>query len=98
MRALKISLRIARFLWKVVLGVFLVLISAIAIVHLPPVQKQITRAVSNYLSSRIEAKVYIERIDFTILGHVILKDLTVWNQQGSKIVSIQKIEVSSSIF
>src|SRR6188768_4130473 len=98
MRALKISLRLAKFLWKLMLGLLLVLISAIAIIHLPPVQKQITRAVSNYLSSRIEAKVYIQRIHFSLLGHVILEDLTVWNRAGAKIVSIHKIEVSSSIF
>src|SRR6188768_30313 len=98
MQALKLSFRIVKFLWKVILGFLLVLISAVAIVHIPPVQRQITRAVSNYLSSKIEAKVYIDRIEFSILGHIILKDMTIWNRDGIKILSIAELEIKSGIF
>nr|HPH46500.1 hypothetical protein [Chryseolinea sp.] len=95
---LKTSLRIARFVGKLILGLLIILISAVAIVHLPPVQRQITRSLSNYLSSKIEAKVYIERVEFSIFGQVIIQGLTVWNRHEVKLFSIQKIEVNSSLY
>ena len=98
MHALKIFLRIIKFLGKAILGVLLVLLTAIAIVHLPPVQEQITRKLSNYLSSKIEARVDIGGVKLSILGNVTIEDLIVRDRQQNKIFSGHKIKVTSNIF
>src|SRR6218665_1093789 len=98
MHALKIFLRITKFLGKAILGLLLVLLTAVAAIHLPPVQEQITRKLSNYLSSKIDAKVNIHRVRFSIWGSVTIEDLTVWDPHQDKILSAHKIEVTSNIF
>ena len=61
-------------------------------------QEQITRKLSNYLSSKIEAKVNIRGVKFSILGNVTIEDLTVWDPHQNKIFSAHKIEATSNIF
>lgn len=70
----------------------------VALIHLPPVQKKITRKLSTYLSSKIEAKVDIQRITFSILGNVAIEELQIWDPNDTKILSAKKIEVASSIY
>lgn len=94
----KILLRIAKFLGKAILGLLLLFLLVIVLIHLPPIQKQITSKVSNFLSSKIEARVEINKINFSILGNVVIEDLAIWDPSDYKIFSVQKIEVSSSIF
>ncbi|HEX5169917.1 MAG TPA: translocation/assembly module TamB domain-containing protein, partial [Cyclobacteriaceae bacterium] len=98
MEALKIFLRIAKFLGKVVLGLLVMLITVLALLHLPPVQKQIARKLSDYLSSKIEARVNIRSVTFSMLGNVAIDDLTVWDRDGNQIFSAHKIEVRSNVF
>ena len=98
MHALKIFLRIIKFLGKAMLGVLLMLLTAIAIIHLPSMQEEITRKLSNYLSSKIEAKVNIRGVKFSILGSVTIEDLTVWDPHQNKIFSGHKIKATSNIF
>ncbi len=97
MRALNIFLRIAKFLGKASLGLLLVLVIAVAVIHLPPIQEKITRTVTNYLSSEIEAKVDIQRIEFSILGDVTIHNIIVWDPSDHKILSARQIEVKSNI-
>lgn len=98
MQVRKIFVRSTKFLGKAILGLLLILILIIALLHLPPVQKQITRKLSTYLSSKIEARLTIERIHFSILGNVAIEELAIWDPDGQKIFSAQKIEVASSIY
>ena len=98
MHALKIFLRIIKFLGKAILGLLLILLTAIAIIHLPSVQEEITRKLSNYLSSKIEARVNIRGVKFSILGSVTIEDLTVWDPHQNKIFSGHKIKATSNIF
>ncbi len=97
MQTRKILVRIIKLLGKVILGLLLVLLIAVALIHLPPVQKKITSEVSHYLSSKIDARVDIQRIKFSILGSVAIEELGVWDPHGNKIFSARKIEVRSSI-
>lgn len=67
-------IRISKLLGKVILGLLLVLLMVMALIHLPPIQKQITRSLANYLSSKLEARVDIKRIDFSLLGNVVIEE------------------------
>ena len=98
MHALKVFIRIIKFLGKAIIFLLLILLTAITIVHLPPVQEQITRKLSNYLSSKIEASVNIKGVKLSILGNVTIEDLTVWDPHQNKIFSGHKIEGKSNIF
>ncbi|HEX5172025.1 MAG TPA: hypothetical protein VFW11_22760, partial [Cyclobacteriaceae bacterium] len=98
MQSLKIFLRIVKFLGKVVLGLLVMLITVLALLHLPPVQKQVARKLSNYLSSKIEARVNCQSVKFSMLGNVAIDDLTIWDPDSNKIFSAHKIEVRSNIF
>lgn len=98
MQVPKIFVRSTKFLGKALLGLLVILLLLLAIVHLPPVQKQITHKLANYLSSKIESKVDIQGITFSVLGKVAIEDITVWDPNDIKIFSAQKIEVASSIY
>jgi translocation and assembly module TamB len=98
MQAQKIFFRITKFLGKAILWLLLVLIALVAVIHLPIVQKQVTHRLSDYLSSRIGSRVHIEGIDFSIRANLVLKNLEVWDREQTSIFSIQKAEISSSIF
>lgn len=98
MQVPKIFLRIAKILGKTILGLLLIFFLVLALIHLPPVQKQITRKLSTYLSSKIEAKVDIQRISFSMLGNLAIDDVTVWDTNNTQIFSVRKVEVASSIY
>jgi len=97
MQTRKIFLQITKFLAKATIGFVLVLCLTVGLVHLPIIQKQITAKVSNYLSLKIGGRVNIERINFSILGHVSIEDLEVWDPLNKKIFLAHKIEVASSM-
>jgi len=90
-------LRIIKFLGKAILGLFLVLLIMVGLIHLPPIQKQITRSLANYLSSKLEARVDVKRITFSLLGNVIIEDLAVSDPHDKKVFSAGKIEATSNI-
>jgi translocation and assembly module TamB len=93
-----ISVRIIKFLGRAILGFLLILLLVVALIHLPAVQKQITRKLSAYLSSKIEAKVEIQKTTFSVLGNIAINDITVWDPDNNKIFYAQKIEVATSIY
>ncbi|MDZ7647181.1 MAG: hypothetical protein U5K54_08385 [Cytophagales bacterium] len=49
------------------------------------------------MSSKIETRVAIRSIEFSILGKVIIEDITVWDPDHTKIFSAEQIEVTSGI-
>ncbi|MBL7857546.1 MAG: translocation/assembly module TamB domain-containing protein [Cyclobacteriaceae bacterium] len=82
---------------KVILGLFIILVTAVGIIHIPLVQEHITHAVANYLSAKIDARIAIHRIKFSILGNVVIEDVTVWDPYQTRIFTVQKIEVTTHI-
>jgi hypothetical protein len=92
-----VFMRITKLLGKVILGVLIVLLILIALLHLPPVQKQITQRITNYLSSKLETRVEIGSISFSIMGHVRINDLNLWDRQDAKILTARELEVSTGI-
>ncbi len=98
MQVSKIFVRVAKILGRTILGLLLIFLLVLILIHLPPVQKQITRNLSTYLSSKIEAKVEIQRITFSLLGTITLDNLSVWDPENNLIISIHKAEVTSSIY
>jgi len=97
MQASKIVLRITKILGKALLGVVIILLIGVALIHLPLVQKKVTGVVANYLSSKIESRVDINSVTFSLLGEVTIKEITVWDRSERKIISARKVEVSTSI-
>src|SRR3954462_2211500 len=97
MHALKLLLRITKFVGKAILGLLVIIFAVLVIIHIPFVQEQITSKFSDYLSSKIEARVSIERVKFSLLGNVSVENLTVWDPRQNKIFSARKIEVTSNI-
>ena len=76
---------------------FIFLCVLIALIHLPPIQKKITRNVTNYLSSKMETRVEIGRISFSVKAHVLINDLGLWDREGNKILSVREVEVNSGL-
>jgi hypothetical protein len=97
MQTLRIFFRISRLFAKVLFGLLIVIIIGLAVLHLPPVQKQITHRISEYLSTKLNARVDIQRIRFSVLGNASVQDLTVWDPHKNKILTIHEIEVSSNL-
>ncbi len=91
-------IRISKFLGKVVLGLLLLLFILVALIHVPSIQRKITHRLSDYLSSKIESRVEIAAIKFSLLGNVEIMGLKVSDPNNSTIVSAGKIGVTSNIF
>jgi translocation and assembly module TamB len=97
MQALNMVKRMSKILGKIFLGLLILFILLIAVIHVPPVQTQITRQVESYLSAEIEAEVAIQRISFSLLGFVNIHDLVVRDPQNNRILSAREIGVRASV-
>ncbi len=53
---------------------------------------------SNYLSAKMEARVDIQKIGFSIWGNAAIEEIKVWDPKDNQVFSAQKIEVASSIY
>jgi translocation and assembly module TamB len=93
----EVFMRTAKLLGKVILGLLIVLLILAALLHLPPVQKKITHRITNYLSSKLDTRVEIGSISFSIRGHVLINDLNLWDRQDVKILTAGELEVSTGI-
>src|SRR5688572_9983874 len=98
MLAKKIFLRISRGLAKVIFGLLFFLLTAICLLHLPAIQRQIAPLLSRYLSDKFESRVEIERMSFSIFGDVQIENLRVWDTSINKIFFAREIEVTSNVF
>src|SRR5687768_12920298 len=98
MHALKIFVRILKFLAKAVLGLLVIILVAVAIIHIPMVQKSIAGKLSSFLSSKLESRVTIESVKFSLFGDVRIENVTLWDPQQNQILSAQTIEATSDIF
>ena len=86
-----------KFLGKVILILLLVLLCIIFLVHVPTVQKRITRGIAGLVSTKLNARVEIEDIYFSLLGDMSLKNMQAWDPDSNQILSVHKIEITSSL-
>ncbi len=93
----EVFMRIIKLLGKVILGVLIILLILIALLHLPPVQKQISKRLTHYLSSKMETRVEIGSITFSIRANVLIRDLGIWDRQDTQILAAREVEVATSI-
>lgn len=94
MQVPKIFLRITRLMLKAILILLVIVSLLLVIIHLPPVQKQVTHTLANYLSDKIDSRVDLGRISFSLLGHVIIEEIVVWDPGQRKLFSARKIEAA----
>lgn len=94
MRSQIIFIKISKVLGKLLLGIFLVLVFALAGIHLPPVQKKITASLENYLSDKIGTQIEIENIGFSVWGNINIQGLSVWDPDNTKILSAEQIKIT----
>ncbi len=98
MASRKIFTRILKFLGKVLLGLLLFILSVIILIHLPPVQNKITQRLCTFLCAKTKGQVNIQRLEFSILGNVTIKNLSVSDPNSNQIFSAGLIAVRSNIF
>ena len=66
-------IRVLKFLGKALVGLLLVFIMLILLLHVPAVQKIITRKAAGFLSAKTHATVAIERIRFSLRGSLVIE-------------------------
>jgi hypothetical protein len=88
---------ISRVAGKIVLGLVTILIVVVALIHIPLVQRQITKAVADNLSTTVGADVQIKAIYFSVFGNVTVEGLAVFDPEQNPVFSAQQIEVGFSI-
>ncbi len=91
-------LRVLKFLVKALLSLLALILIVVLLIHTPIVQQQITRKLTSILSSKTEGKIAIRKIKFSILGDVTIEGLDVRDRKDVKILSADKIVLTSSIF
>ncbi|HEY5917834.1 MAG TPA: hypothetical protein VIU13_10555, partial [Chryseolinea sp.] len=97
MQVRNILLLISKVLAKAIVGLLAVLLVVLLIIHIPAVQRAITPSISRYLSSRIQSRVEIESIRFSLIDNVSIKGLKVWDPESVDIFSSGTVEVTTSI-
>lgn len=97
MRAKPIIIKVLKFLGKALLGLLLLLFVTILLIHVPAVQKQVTRKVESYLSERTKSNVTIDRIRFSLLGTLVIEGAKLQDGAKKEIISIGRMEAKSNI-
>ncbi len=97
MQVRNILLLTSKVLGKAIVGLLAVVLVLLLIIHIPAVQREITPSISRYLSSRIQSRVEIESIQFSIIDNVSIKGLKVWDPESVDIFSSGTVEVNTSI-
>src|SRR5262245_61878114 len=97
MQVRNILLRTSKVLGKTIVGLLAVLLIILLIIHIPAVQRRITPAVSDYLSSKTHSRVEIDNIYFALTGKVSIHGLKVWDPEASDIFTSGDIEVNTDI-
>ncbi len=87
--------RLLRSLGKALLMVLLLLLVVILGIHIPAVQQMITRKVATTLSSKFHTKVSIEKIRFSLLGHIAVEGLEVQDTSHLPLLLAGKIKVEA---
>lgn len=98
MQVRNILLRTSKVLGKAIVGLFVLLLVTLLIIHVPAVQQRLTPWVTEQLSSRIQSKVEIESLHFSLFGNATITGLKVWDPKDLNIFSSGDIEVTTSIF
>ncbi len=98
MASRKIFLRILKFLGKIILGLLLFILSVIVLIHLPPVQNKISQKICTFLCEKTKGRAEIQKLEFSILGNVTIKNLKVSDPDSNLILSVGLIAVRSNIF
>ena len=91
-------IRVLKFLGKALVGLLLVFIMLILLLHVPAVQKIITRKAAGFLSAKTQATVAIERIRFSLRGSLVIEGVNVQNAAHDEILAIGRMEASANIF
>jgi len=91
-------LRVLKFLGKALLSLLVLFFLFVLTIHLPAVQQKITRKLSALLSEKTEGSVEIRSIRFSLLGDVTIDGLDVRDRKDVKILSADKLVLTSSIF
>ncbi len=90
-------LRLLKLAGKAIIGLILLLFVAILLLHVPAVQKQLAHRLSTYLSDKLESRVEIQELRFSLNGNVTIEGLQVWDPESSSVISARKIEVTSDV-
>ncbi len=91
-------IRVLKFLGKALVGLLLVFITLILLIHVPAVQKIITRKAAGFLSAKTQATVAIERIRFSLRGNLLIEGVNVQDTAHHEILTIGSMEASANIF
>ena len=97
MQVRNILLLTSKVLGKAIVGLLAVVLVLLLILHIPAVQREITPSITRYLSSKIQSRVEIESVEFSIIGNVSIRGLKVWDPESVDIFSSGTVEVNTSI-
>ena len=97
MQVRNILLLTSKVLGKAIVGLLALVLVVLLIIHIPAVQRAITPSIAQYLSSKIQSRVEIESIQFSLIDNVSIKGLKVWDPESVDIFSSGTVEVNTSI-
>lgn len=91
-------LKVLKLLGKAFLGLLLLLFLLILLLHVPAVQKIITRKAASFLSAKTTATVAIDRIRFSLRGNLLIEGVNVQDSAHHEILTIGSMEASANVF
>lgn len=96
MQAKRKKVHILKVLGKSVLGFMAFLLGMILLVHLPFVQKYISKQLPQYLTELMGAKVELQNINFSVLGCVEAQGLKIWSPSDALILSLDSFDLTAN--
>ena len=85
--------RVIRWLTSGILGLIGLVLLLMLLIHLPPVQKQITTRVANYLSTTINTGVTIDRIYLSLWDGIVVRGLRVDDPGGGNLLASNRLGI-----
>ncbi len=87
------TVRIGRFLLKALGALLLLLFLVVGLLNLPFVQDRLTGYAESYLSKKTGVAVTVDKIAINFLGHLLIREVLVPDQQQDTLLHLGKLEV-----
>ncbi len=85
--------RVGRVVVRVLSILMVIVLLLLALINLPFVQDRITDYAESYLSERTNTPISVEKISINFLGHILVRELWIPDQQQDTLLHLGKLEV-----
>lgn len=90
-------MKIIKTILRVLLGIFLILIIAIALIQIPAIQNKIKQRFVRNLANKWKTNVNVGYVSINLWGDIIIRDIYIGDQQNDTLLNVGRIKVAVDV-